>query len=97
MAEPLPADDRAAAGATFSAPFVTRQRGGERVAVDVVDRHAGDRQRRVLVDGLRARHGVHRRSFTELTVIATASESVNAPSAVVTVSVSEPLKSGLPW
>ena len=37
-------------------------------------------------------------SFTELTVIATASESVDAlPSVVGTVSVSEPLKFRLPW
>ena len=30
------------------------------------------------VDALRARHGIDRRSFTEVTVIATASESVAA-------------------
>ena len=35
-------------------------------------------------------------SFTALTVIATVSVSLNEPSEVATVSVSEPLKSGLP-
>jgi hypothetical protein len=37
-----------------------RQRGGERAAVDVRHRDAGDRQDAVLGEGLRGRHGVDR-------------------------------------
>ena len=41
-------------------PLDTTERGGERAAVDVRHRDAGDRQGGVLGDALRARHGIDR-------------------------------------
>ena len=52
---------RAGAGGHVKPAVQDRQRGRERSGVHIGDRHAGDRQRRVLVDALCARHRVHRR------------------------------------
>ena len=50
----------AGAGGHIEDAVSDRQRGGERAAVDVRHRDAGDRQDGVLGDGLRGRHGVDR-------------------------------------
>ena len=82
----------------MSAPLVTVSCVVERLPSTSLTDDAGDRERRVFVHVCAPGTVFTGPSFTELTVIATASESV-APLASVdsTVSVSAPLKSALPW
>ena len=59
LAVPLPVTPAPAVTLSDAARHV--ERGGERAAVDVRHRDAGDRQGGVLGDALRARHGIDRR------------------------------------
>ncbi len=92
------ADRRAAGEADVQRAVGDGELRGGKVAVDVVHRDAGDRSAVSSLTVCAPGTVFTGPSFTELTVIATASESV-APLASVesTVSVSAPLKSALPW
>ena len=94
LALPLPLTP--APAVTLSVPLDDTERGGERAAVDVRHRDAGDRQGVSSATLCAPGTVLTGASFTGLTVIATVSVSVAVPSLVATVSVSAPLKLRLP-